>query len=262
RLGRYVHSQFVLSVTYLRQINRDFAEPNVLTDRKRSCVPCALRRRWVVVDLPNCLASSHRFGAKVRQLNINVELVGRRVNTLGHTREWNSCVAEILEFVRACVTLRLPECIEQTDEGRSLTEIIMKIEQLKSAEPRRAQVGFDLFLVTLKLKSPRCLSKLPVLLDQSVRVHRVAKDFVIAGPQVTFELLDDVVIGIRNPLTNFMGDDRHVDVGERFSEVAAKPTGLATQHHLTDTLNGQVVSALGDVFNLFFSMPGAAGVKS
>ncbi len=58
-----------------------------------------------------------------------------------------------------------------------------------------------------------------------------------------------------------MGDDRHVDVGERFSEVAAKPASLAPQHHLTDTLNRQVISALGDVFNLFFSVPSAAGVK-
>src|SRR5207249_129195 len=168
---RYGHTQNVLSLPYSRQINRDFTQRNVLTDRKRSCFPFALDSRWIVVDLPNCFAIFHRLSAKVRQLDIDVELVGHGKDALGHTREWDSCVAEILEFLRAGVTLRLPKRIEQTDECRSLTEVIMKIEQLKSAEGRRAQVGFDLFFVAIKLKTPGRGSEPLIFLKQAMRGH-------------------------------------------------------------------------------------------
>src|SRR6185503_11175785 len=127
--------------------------------------------------------------------------------------------------------------VEQTDQRRSLTEVIMKVEQLKSAEPRRAQVCLNLFLVTLELEASRCPGKFLILLKEAVRVHRVAKDFEITRPQIAFEFLDDVVIGVRHPLPDFMRDDRDVDVGERLPKVTTKPRRLAAQHQLIDALN-------------------------
>ena len=69
--------------------------------------------------------------------------------------ERNSCVAELSPLVRLHVAFLFPERVKQTDQRRALTGVIMQIQQLKSAEAGRAQVGFDLFLVARELEAAR-----------------------------------------------------------------------------------------------------------
>jgi hypothetical protein len=88
----------------------------------------------------------------VCDFNLNVERISGRENAFRQTRQWHSRVAELGELVPAGVTLWLPECVEQSNQGSPLAQIIMQIQQLKSTQARRSQIGLDLFLVAGKLK--------------------------------------------------------------------------------------------------------------
>src|SRR5436190_9431329 len=133
---------------------------------------------------PDRLAVFHRLSAEVRELNISRERISPGVSATRQARQRHCRVAELGELVRIGIPLRLPERIEQTDQSRSLPEIIMQVEQLKSAETRCPEICFYLFLVTLELKAARGLSKPLVHVEQSVSFQRVAKDFVVARLQV------------------------------------------------------------------------------
>src|SRR6185369_11595098 len=87
-------------------------------------------------------------------------------------------IAELGEVIHLQLILRTPKGIKQTDKRGSLSEVIVQIEQLKTAQAGRAQICFDLLLVAFELKSSGRVGERFVLLEQSVRFHRVAKDLV------------------------------------------------------------------------------------
>ena len=74
--------------------------------------------------------------------------------------------------------------------------------------------------------------------------HRIAEYLVVAGAQVAFELFDDVVVGVRDPLPQLVRHDGDADAGERVAVVAAEPSGRAAHRLLSETLDDQVVRAL------------------
>src|ERR1043165_5967972 len=184
----------MLAQTNLHEIECDVSNGNVFADVVSASGPLALQTR-VLVDAPGDGCIFHRIRAKVLELDLGVESFLGCVNASHQSRERHGRVAELFEFILADVRLRFPKRVEQTNERGSLSEIVVKIEQLKSAQSGCAQVGFDLFLVSSELKFSRGVGKIFVLLQQSMRSHRVAKDLEVAGLQVRLvKILDDVVV--------------------------------------------------------------------
>ena len=144
-------------------------------------------------------------------LHRHFELVRWREYSLLQSRERHDRVAILFELRWRDVAFAFPKRIEQADERRALAGVIVQIQQLKTREAGRAQVGFDFFLVTLQLQATGCLRKFMVLRQHAVRGGGVAEDFKITRLHNTGKFLEDGKIGIRAPLPKFVRDDRHIN---------------------------------------------------
>src|ERR1044071_1643779 len=93
-------------------------------------------------------------------------------------------------------------------------------------------------------------------------LHRVAKDLIVTASHVALELVDNIKIRVRGPLTNLMRDDGNVDVFERFIVVATKPTRFTSQHLWSNALNREVVAAFSDILDLPLGVTSSARVQA
>src|SRR5690242_14077292 len=79
RSRRDRHRQRMLSRGEVCEVDGNSPERNVLSDRKRLRFP---RHRRIVIDAPNSFRIFQRLGAKVCQLNIDIEFLGGGEDTL------------------------------------------------------------------------------------------------------------------------------------------------------------------------------------
>ena len=80
----------------------------------------------------------------------------------------------------------------------------VKIETLEPVHPWRTQVCLDLFLICRELIAAGSECEILVLREQSFLCERIPEDLVVPRTHVSCEFLDHVVIGIRDPLAEFV----------------------------------------------------------
>src|SRR5215813_845228 len=128
------------------------ADGEILSDRISFRFPLAMPLRLCPGYSPNCFDILQWFGAKVCKLNIDLKPFRCGEYARPQASQGHGCVAEIFKLTRTRIRLGIPESIKQSNKSGTLTRIVVQIQQLKAAETWRAQVCFNLFLVTGKLE--------------------------------------------------------------------------------------------------------------
>ena len=105
----------------------------------------------------------------------------------------------------------------------------MQVEQLKTREAGRAQVGLDLFLVARELKTSRGPREIFVHLQHTILFRDVFEDVVIARLQIASEFLHHIKVWICAPLADLMRKNGDVNVVQRVTIIVSKPAGRVTE---------------------------------
>src|SRR5206468_2889856 len=98
-----------------------------------------------------------------------IERISRREDALLESRKQHGRTAEPAKLLRCRVALRFPKCVEQTDQRRALAEVIVQVEQLKTAQAGRPQIRFDFLFVARQLKPTGGFRQILVLVEQTMR---------------------------------------------------------------------------------------------
>src|SRR5262249_28192401 len=150
-------------------------------------------------------------------------------SAFGQSRQRHDRAAEVSEFLWRDVALGFPKRIQHTNERCALAEIIVEIEQLKTAEAWRAQVGFDFLLVALDLETSGGPGKIAILIQHTFLLRDVFEDVVVARAQIAGEFFYNIEIGIRAPLADFVAEHWNMNVFKRIAIVASEPAGGVAQ---------------------------------
>ena len=170
-----------------------------------------------------------RAGTEINRFHRRFQRIRRGEYPLPQTDEGNDRVAIFFEFHRRHIAFALPERIQQTDQRGALAGVIVQVEQLKSGQLRRAQVGLNFLLIARGLEMTRGLRELMVLRQHAMGDGGVAENFIIPGLHEPREFPDDIKIRIRHPLAEFMRHHRHADAVQGAAVVATEPASLAAR---------------------------------
>ena len=149
----------------------------------------------------------------------------------------------------------IPEGIEQTDEGCSLTGEVVQVEQLESTLLRGLHGPFYLLLVEDGSQSAGGLQIVVGLVDESFPLQVVANGLEIQWVKHTGVFLYLVDVGIDAVLTYLVRDEWDGDVSGRFAIVAFEVGHPLVEHTLS--AHPSVVGPLGDENVVFGFLVGA-----
>ncbi len=205
---------------HTRPIKADRSKLGAVADGDR------MRRQRLLLDdpamgipqTPNA-PTIHGLRSEVRDLGDGLERLIGRPDPLGHAQQGHGRPAEAGVLGGRDIALLVPEGIEHAHQSRALARKIVQIQQLESADARRAQLRLDILPVAQGLQLARGDEEIVGLVEHVVGRERIAKDLEVGRAEYAGVLGDLIEVGIYAPLADLMTDHGRLVLGDKVTIV-------------------------------------------